>query len=112
MTKQELLLKLQEILIPLETENLVTYVRTLTFEKALRNPWLLGFFIVVLFYAVIKRSRSVLLFLFFVVSVSALLAYTLPPVGQEFAPGALLPMAGGSFCIGAVLIYFVFIKGE
>jgi hypothetical protein len=112
MTKQELLLKLQEILIPLETDNLVTYFRTLTFEKALRNPWLLGFFVVILFYAVIKRSRGVLLLLFFVVSVSALLAHTLPRPGEDFTPTSLLPLAGGSLCIGAVLIYFVFIRGE
>jgi hypothetical protein len=112
MTKQELMTKLQEILIPLETENLVTYFRTLTFEKALRNPWLLAFFAVVLFYAVVKRSRAMLLLLFFVVSVSALLAHTLPQPGDDFSPTSLLPLAGGAICIGAVLIYFVFIKAE
>lgn len=112
MSKEQLLEKLQDILIPLETENLITYFSTLTFSKALHNPWFVAFFLVTLFYAVIKRSRAVLLSIFFVVSTSALLARTLPGPDESFSPTSLLPLAGGSICIGAVLIYFVFIKTE
>jgi hypothetical protein len=112
MAKQELMLRLQEILIPLETENLVTYVHTLTFEKAMRNPWLIGFFLLVLFYAVVKRSRPMLLLLFSVVSLAGLLATSLPKPDEEMSAAALLPLASGLLCIGSVLIYFLFIRED
>ena len=67
--------------------------------------------VVVFFFAVIKRSKFVILFLFTLLSLMALVHYTLPE-GGEMTASSLLPFAGGCLGIGAVLIYFTFIKVE
>jgi hypothetical protein len=67
--------------------------------------------VVVFFFAVVKRSKFVLLFLFTLLSLMALVRYTLPE-GAALTPGSLLPFAGGCLGVGAVLIYFIFIKVE
>ena len=111
MEKQQLLNKSQEVLTILETENIVKFVRELNFNTVMDNPWMLGLLVVVFFFAVIKRSKFVLLFLFTLLTLTALVQYTLPS-GAEMTVTSLLPFAFGSIAICAVLIYFSFIKAE
>ncbi len=111
MDKVEIIDKTREVLSPFETENIIKFVKGLNFSTIIGNPLILGIFVVVFFFAVIKRSKFILLFLFTCVSVSALVHYTLPE-GGEMTPATLLPFAMGALAIGAVLIYFSFIKTE
>ena len=111
MEKQEIIAKTTEALAPFETENIVKFVKELSFTTVMGNPWVLGILAVVFFFAIIKRSKFVLLFLFTLLSLMALVSYTLPEGGGVTVTG-FLPFAGGCLAIGAVLIYFIFIKME
>lgn len=113
MDKQQMLEQAQQNLAPFETSNVVKFIQHLTLKSAMENPLLLGIFLVFAFYAVVKRSKFVLLFLFAVISFMLLVRYTLPAdmVG-ELSIGSTLPFAGGGLAIGAVLIYLTFIKGD
>ena len=111
MEKQQMLNKSQEVLSNFETENIVRFAKELSFKTVMDNPWILGLLVIVFFFAVIKRSKFVLLFLFTLLSLTALVHYTLP-TGGEMTVTSLLPFAFGFIAICAVLIYFIFIKAE
>lgn len=111
MNKLDFITKSQEVLSPFETEHIVKFIKELSFKTVVGNPWMLSILLIVFFFAVIKKSKFVLLFLFTLLSLMALVHYSLPD-GGELTPGSLLPFAGGSLAIGAVLIYFIFIKSE
>ncbi|HEX8960777.1 MAG TPA: hypothetical protein VF775_04320 [Geobacteraceae bacterium] len=111
MEKEQLIAKTKEALSPLETENVVHMIKELSFKTIMDNPWMLALLVVVFFFAVIKRSKFVLLFLFTLLSLLALVQYTLP-ASAEMTASSLLPFAFGCLGIGAVLIYFIFIKVE
>uniref|UniRef100_A0A831XES4 Uncharacterized protein n=1 Tax=Geobacter metallireducens TaxID=28232 RepID=A0A831XES4_GEOME len=113
MDKQDMLEKGKEALTPFETQNIVTFVKNLTLKGAMENPWIIGIFAILVFYAVIKRSKGVLAFLFAVVSITFLIRFTLPSgEGNELSLGSTLPFAFGGLVIGGFLIYFLFIKSE
>lgn len=111
MEKEQIIDKAQQVLSPFETENIIRFVKELTFKTVINNPWILALLVVVFFFAVIKRSKFVLLFLFTLLSFMALVQYTLPQAG-ELNVTTFLPFAFGCLGIGAVLIYFIFIKVE
>ena len=111
MEKQEILNRTKDVLSPFETENLVKFIKGLTVSAVLGNPWMLAVLVIVLFYAIIKRSKFVLLFLFTFISLMFLIQYTLPAEG-ELTLSSLLPFVGGGLAIGSVLIYFTFIRSE
>ena len=111
MEKQQMLNKSQEVLSHFETENVVRFLKELSFKTVMDNPWILGLLVVVFFFAVIKRSKFVLLFLFTLLSLTALVHYTLPE-GGDLTVTSFLPFAFGSIAISGVLIYFIFIKVE
>ena len=111
MENADIINKTKDVLSPFETENIVKFVKGLSFETIFSHPLVLGIILVIVFYAIVKRSKFILLFLFTCISVAALLHYTLPEDG-ELTVSSLLPFAGGGVAIGAVLIYFGFIKSE
>jgi hypothetical protein len=113
MQKEELLRKTEAAVSPFETENIISFINDLTFKSAMENPWLIGFFLVIFFYAVIKRSKPVLLILFAAISIMLLVRFTLNGVdGNELTLSSTLPFAFGGLMIGGVLIYFSFIKSD
>ena len=113
MEKEAMLDKAQTTLAPFETENIFNFVRHLTFKSAMENPFVIGIFLVLFFFAVIKRSKPVLITLFLVISIMFLVRFTLPAdSGNELTLSSTLPFAFGGLAIGAALIYFMFIKGD
>jgi hypothetical protein len=112
MDKQELITKAKEHLTPFETENVIQYLQNLTLKSAMENPWLMGFFLVIFFYAVIKRSKFVLLSLFSVIMIMVMVRYVFPPQGDELSLSSTLPFVVGGIVIGGVLLYFNFVKSE
>jgi uncharacterized membrane protein len=111
MEKTEIIDKTKEVLSPFETENIVKFIKGLSFDTIFSHPLFLGIILIVFFYAVIKRSKFLLLFLFTCFSIAALLHFFLPESG-DMTLASLLPFAGGGVAIGAVIIYFGFIQGE
>lgn len=112
MDKAALLQKTAETLSPFETANLVNFLRHLTVKDAITNPWFIGAFLILGFYAVVVRSKFVLAILFTSASLLLLLRYTMPVESDGLALSSTLPFAFGSLAIGAVLIYLFFIKTE
>jgi hypothetical protein len=110
--QQEMLTKTKDALAPLETQNLISFFQSTTLQSILDNPLVLVALALVLFYAVIKRSKFMLLFLFTLLSTILLVRYTLPPPGTPLEVGNTLPFASGCLGIGAVLLYFIFVKAE
>jgi len=111
MQKELILSKTEQVLSPFETENIIKFIKELSFTTIFNNPYILALLLVVFFFAIIKRSKFVLLFLFTLLSLMALVRYTLP-MGAELSAASMLPFAFGCLSIGAVLIYFIFIKAE
>ncbi|HEU0265619.1 MAG TPA: hypothetical protein VFR01_07840 [Geobacterales bacterium] len=104
--------KLQQVLAPFETERIATFVRTMNAKTVMENPWIILVFIVIFFYAVVKRSKFVLLFLFSCITIAILIRLTMPAEGDGLSLKSTLPFAFGALAIGAVIIYFSFIKSE
>lgn len=113
MEKQEMLGKAKEWMSPFETGNIVNFLKHLTFKSAMESPVFIGIFLVIFFYAVIKRSKPVLAFLFAAISIMLLVRFTLQgQEGNELTLSSTLPFAFGGLVIGGALIYFIFIKSE
>jgi hypothetical protein len=111
MQKELIISKTEQVLSPFETEQIIKFIKELSITTIFNNPLILGLLLVVFFFAVIKRSKFVLLFLFTLLSMMALVRYTLPS-GPELSAATMLPFAFGCLAIGGVLIYFIFIKVE
>ncbi len=113
MEKEAVLDKAKTALAPFETENVFNFMRNLSLKSAMENPVVIGLFLVIFFFAVVKRSKPVLIFLFAVVAIMFLVRFTLPAdQGNELSLRSTLPFAFGGLAIGAALIYFMFIKGD
>ena len=112
MEKDAILQKTVETLSPLETGNLMQFLREMTVKDAITNPWFVGIFLIVAFYAIVVRSKFVLCILFTAVSLLILIRYTMPSEGDTLTLTSTLPFAFGGITIGAVLIYLIFIKQE
>jgi hypothetical protein len=112
MEKQELITKTKETLSPFETENVIKFLQHLTLKSAMENPWLIGGFLIIFFYAVIRRSKFVLLALFSIIAVMVLVRFAFPPKGDELNLSSTLPFIFGGLLIGGVLLYFNFVKTE
>jgi len=116
MEKEQIINKSQEVaknvFSSVETDNLVRLAKELTFSTIIDNPLILALLVVVLFYAIIKRSKFVLLFLFTLLSLMALVHYALPESVELMSFTTYLPFAFGCLGVGSVLIYFIFIKVE
>lgn len=114
MEKQQLLEQAQNKLAPLETGNVVNFIQNMTAQSLMEHPLVLVLFLVIAFYAVIKKSKFVLLFLFSAIAIMLLVRYTLTPeaVGGELSVKSTLPFVVGGLTIGGALIYFTFIKHD
>ena len=114
MNKQQVLDQAKETLTPFETANIISFIQHLTLKSAMEQPWLIGIFLLFAFYAVIRKSKVVLIFLFGGISIMLLVRFTLAPevVGGGLSIGSVLPFAAGGVVIGGALIYFSFIKGD
>lgn len=114
MEKQQIIDQAKETLAPFETANIVDFIQNLTLKSAMEQPWLIGIFLIFAFYAVVRRSKVVLIFLFAGISIMLLVRFSLSPevVGGGLSVGSVLPFAAGGIVIGGALIYFSFIKGD
>jgi len=116
MDKQQMIEKTTEALRPFETENLMKAMQTLTLKEIFSNPYVLAFITVILFFGVIKKSKTVLLTLFAIIGLIVMVRYAIPPVSTaenvESSMGSLMPFIVGGVVIGGVIIYFSLIKSD
>lgn len=104
--------RMKEILSPFETENIANFIRTMNAKTVMENPWIIAVFLIIFFFAVIKKSKFVLLFLFACITIAILVRFTMPAEGDALSLKSTLPFAFGALAIGGVIIYFSFIKAE
>ena len=114
MEKQQMLEHAKEKLTPFETGNIVDLIQTLNLKTIMEHPLIMLLFLIFAFYAIVRRSKFVLLFLFASISIMLLVRYTLSPelVGGGLTVGSTLPFAFGGLVVGGVLIYLTFIKHD
>ena len=112
MEKAQFLQKATEAMAPFETAHIMQFLRALTVKTALANPWFIGIFLVISFYAVVVRSKFVLCAIFTALSLLILIRYTMPAESDSLALSTTLPFAFGALAIGGFLIYLYFIKTE
>ncbi len=112
MDKQQLADKAAETLRPFETQNLMTTIQNLTLHQIFTHPAILVCILLVFFYGVIKRSKTVLLTLFALLALIVLMRFAMPAPGEELSLRALLPFIGGGLVIGGVIIYFSLVKSD
>ncbi len=112
MEKNDLLEKTKETLSPFQTDHIIHFLKSLTLKSAMENPWIITAFLIIFFFAVIKRSKFVLLTLFTAISLMVLMRYTFPASGDELSLSSTLPFIFGALLIGVVVLYFNFIKTD
>ena len=112
MDKAQLIERTRQALQPFETEKILEFMKNLSTQTVTENPKVTFLLFLIFLYALWRWSRFVLLFLFTLLSFTMLVRYTLPPPGTELTINTTFPFAMGSFGIGAVLLYFIFIKTE
>jgi len=114
MEKQQMLDQAKETLAPFETGNIVDLIQTLNLKSIMEHPLIMLLFLIFAFYAIVRRSKFVLLFLFASISIMLLVRYTLSPelVGGGLTLKSTLPFAAGGLVVGGVLIYLTFIKHD
>lgn len=115
MDKQKMIDKTVEVLRPFETENLMNTLQTTSLKDLFTNPVLLCAFAVLLFFGVYKKSKTVLLSLFSIIGMILIIKFALPAGtadNTEMSLGSVVPFVIGGVVIGAVIIYFTFIKSE
>ncbi|NJD90935.1 MAG: hypothetical protein FIA91_05380 [Geobacter sp.] len=114
MEKQQIIEKAKDKLAPLETGNVYDFIQNFSLQSVTDHPWVILVFLFVAFYAFVKRSKFILLFLFSAIAIMLLVRFTLTPdvVGGELNVTATLPFVGGGLAIGGALIYLTFIKQD
>jgi len=114
MEKEQLLEHAREKLTPFETGNIVDMIQTLNLKSIMEHPLIILLFLIFAFYAIIRKSKFVLLFLFSSISIMLLVRYTLSPelVGGGLTLKSTLPFAVGGLVLGGVLVYLTFIKHD
>ena len=110
MEKQQLLEKTTEVLRPFETQNLMNTIQNLTLQQIFSNWVFLLFTFGLIFFGIYKRSKTVLLTVFFLLALIVMVRFAMPAPDEELGMKTILPFIGFGLGIGGVLVYFSFIK--
>lgn len=112
MDKAQLITRTQEVLKPFESQNVLTFIHEVNAQTLTDNPRVTFLLALALAYSLWRWSRTVLLFLFTILSISMLIRYTLPAAGAELSISSTFPFVLGCMGIASVLLYFFFIRAE
>lgn len=112
MDKQQLIEKTTETLRPFETNNLIDTLQHLSVNQVFANPAVLILIILIFFFGVMKRSKTVLLSLFALFCIAVIIRYAMPAPGDDLSFRSLMPFVGGGLLVGCVVIYFSLIKSD
>lgn len=112
MDKQNLVEKTAETLRPFETANLIETMQHLSIKQIFSHPAVLILIIVIFFFGVFKRSKTVLLSLFALFCIAVIIRYAMPVPGDDLSMSSTLPFIGGGLLVGCVIIYFSLVKSD
>jgi predicted RND superfamily exporter protein len=112
MDKQQLVDKAAETLRPFETSNLIETIQHSSVKQVFSHPAVLILLIVIFFFGVVKRSKTVLLSLFSLLCIAVIMRYAMPAPGDDLSMTSMFPFIGGGLLIGCVVIYFSLIKSD
>lgn len=112
MDKQQLIENATETLRPFETSNLIETMQHLSVKQVFSHPAVLVLIVVIFFFGVVKRSKTVLLSLFSLLCIAVIIRYAMPAPGDDLSTSSMLPFIGGGLMIGCVVIYFTLIKSD
>lgn len=112
MDRERLVTKTEQALSPLETDNVITFLKGLTVRSFTGHPEVTGLLILILVFALWRWTRQTLLTFFTLLSLGMLIRYTFPPPGVEITFMSALPFVLGCMGISAVLLYFLFIRTD
>jgi len=109
---ERLLEAVQQALEQFETQKVVAFIREVNMKTFIENPKVTCVLVLLTIYGIWRWSRFVLLFLFTVLSLSALIMYALPAANAELTIKSTLPFVFGCMGIASVLLYFLFIRAK
>ncbi len=112
MDKQQFVDKTTETLRPFETANLIETMQHLSIKQIFSHPLVLILIIVIFFFGVVKRSKTVLLSLFSLICIAVIMRYAMPVPGDDLSMSSMFPFIGGGLLVGGVIIYFSLIKSD
>lgn len=110
MENQSMTEKVVAALKPFETQNLMNTIQNLTLEQIFTNWVFLLVTAGLIFFGIFKRSKTVLLTVFFLISLIVMIRFAMPPPGSDMELKSLIPFVCFGLGIGGVIVYFTFIK--
>ena len=110
MADKPFLEKTEEVLKPFETQNLMTTIQNLTLEQIFSNWIFLLVTIGIIFFGIYKKSKVVLLTVFFLLGLIVMVRFAMPAPGEELGLKSIIPFLGFGLGIGGVIVYFTFVK--
>ncbi len=110
MADKPFLEKTVEVLQPFETQNLMKTIQNLTLEQIFSNWVFLLITISVIFFGIYKKSKIVLLTVFFLLALIVMVRFAMPAPDEEMGLKTIIPFIGFGLGIGGVLVYFTFVK--
>lgn len=112
MDKGRFVEKATETLRPFETSNLIDAAQHLSIKQIFSHPAVLIFIVIIFFFGVVKRSKTVLLSLFSLICIAVIMRYAMPAPGDDLSMSSMFPFIGGGLLVGGVVIYFALIKSD
>lgn len=110
MEKQALIDKTAEVLRPFETQNLMNTIQNLTIQQIFSNWVFLLITFGLIFFGIYKKSKTVLLTVFFLLALIVMIRFAMPAPDEELSMKSILPFIGFGLGIGGVIVYFSFVK--
>ncbi len=110
MDKEELLEKTVELLQPLETQNLMETVQHLTMQELFANWILWAIALPLIIYGVFKKSKTILLTIFFLFVLIVVVKFAMPVPGEEMSLKSIIPFMAVGVGAGSIIVYFMFVK--
>lgn len=110
MDKEQLVDKTVEVLRPFETQNLMTTIQNLTLQQIFSNWIFLLITFGLIFFGIYKKSKTVLLTVFFLLALIVMIRFAMPAPDEELSMKSILPFIGFGLGIGGVVVYFSLVK--
>jgi len=107
---KELIDKTVDVLRPFETKNLMDTIQNVTLQQIFSNWLFLLALVCIFFFGIYKRSKTVLLTLFFLLALIVMVKFAMPASDAEVGLKSIIPFAAFGLGIGGVIVYFTFIK--
>ena len=88
----------------------MTTIQNLTLEQIFSNWIFLLVTIGIIFFGIYKKSKVVLLTVFFLLGLIVMVRFAMPAPGEELGLKSIIPFLGFGLGIGGVIVYFTFVK--